>query len=69
MEADPPERETVIGQDGREIYVYPNGDRFYADEVRAMTAGAEERHKQPLEPDDLDELRARIDRLRQSPEV
>jgi hypothetical protein len=58
------ERTTIIGNDGREIFVYPNGDRFYANEVRAMLAGAEERLKQPLKVDDLDELQARIDRLR-----
>lgn len=62
MEYEPP---TIVRwHDGRDVYVYPNGDRFYVDEVRAMLAGAEERLKQPLKVDDLDELRARIDRLR-----
>ncbi|WP_433520159.1 hypothetical protein ACQP2T_63510 (plasmid) [Nonomuraea sp. CA-143628] len=58
------ERTTVTDANGREIYVYPNGDRFYADEVHAMLAGAEERRKQPLKVDDLDELRAKLERLK-----
>jgi hypothetical protein len=33
-------------------------------EVAAMLAGAEERRKQPLQTDDLDELRARLDALK-----
>lgn len=33
-------------------------------QVAAMLAGAEERLKQPLKVDDLDELRARIERLK-----
>lgn len=54
------ERTSVFDNDGREIYVYPSGDRFYADEIRAMLAGAEGRRGQPLKVDDLDELRARL---------
>lgn len=67
MEHEPP---TIVRwHDGRDVYVYPNGDRFYVDEIRAMLAGAEERRKQPLKVDDLDELRARIERLRAEREV
>jgi hypothetical protein len=62
MEYEPPT--VVTWHDGRDVYVYPNGDRFYVDEVRAMLAGAEERRKQPLKVDDLEELRARLDRLK-----
>lgn len=36
-------------------------------ELAAMLAGAEERRKQPLRPDDLGELQARLDALRQQP--
>ncbi|MFD9950790.1 hypothetical protein ACFWYW_58510, partial [Nonomuraea sp. NPDC059023] len=54
----------VIWHDGRKVRIYPNGDRFYEDELQAMFAGAEERLKQPLKVDDLDELRARVERLR-----
>ena len=62
MEYEPP---TIVKwHDGRDVYVYPDGDRFYVDEVRAMLAGAEERLKQPLKVDDLDELRARLERLK-----
>ncbi|MEV1173058.1 hypothetical protein [Nonomuraea sp. NPDC049784] len=52
----------VIGPDGREMYTHPDWGEggLYVDEVRAMTAGAEERRKQPRKPDDLDELAARL---------
>lgn len=62
MEYEPPA--IVRWHDGRDVYVYPNGDRFYVDEVRAMLAGAEERRKQPLKVDDLDELQARMSKLK-----
>lgn len=62
MEYEPP---TIVRwHNGRDVYVYPNGDRFYVDEMRAMLAGAEERLKQPLKADNLDEMRAEIERLK-----
>lgn len=59
----------VTWHDGRDVYVYPGGDRFYVDDIEAMRAGAEERRKQPARPDDLDELQARLDQLRAEREV
>lgn len=62
MEYEPPT--IVTWHNGRDVYVYPNGDRFYVDEIRAMLAGAEERLKQRLKVDNLDELKARLEHLR-----
>lgn len=62
MDHEPPT--IVTWHDGRDVYVYANGDRFYVDEIQALQVGAEERRKQPLKVDDLDELQARLDRLR-----
>jgi hypothetical protein len=54
MEYEPP---TVVRwHDGRDVYVYPGGDRFYVDEVRAMLAGAEDRRKQPLKVDSIEDV-------------
>ena len=67
MEYEPP---TIVRwHNGRDVYVYPNGDRFYVDEVRAMLAGAEERLKQPLQTDNLDELREKLERLKAEKEA
>ncbi|MFI6496927.1 hypothetical protein [Nonomuraea typhae] len=64
------EEPTVVRwHDGRDVYVYANGDRFYVDEIQAMREGAEERLKQPLKVDDLDELRARLESYRAAREV
>lgn len=61
-EADQP---TIVPwHDGRDVYVYPNGDRFYVDEVEALRQGAEERRRLPLKVDDLDALKARVERLK-----
>lgn len=58
MEYEPP---TIVRwHDGRDVYVYPDGDRFYVDDIRAMLAGAEERRKQPLKPDSIEELGAML---------
>ncbi|TDD54607.1 hypothetical protein E1286_05305 [Nonomuraea terrae] len=60
--SEPPE--TVVWHDGRDVYVYPGGDSFYVDEIEAIRAGVEERRKQPLKADNLDELRAKLEALR-----
>lgn len=39
-------------------------DGLYQDEVDAVLAGAKERLKQPLQTDNLDELRAKLERLK-----
>ncbi|GAA2860265.1 hypothetical protein [Nonomuraea rubra] len=48
--------EIVRWHDGRDVYVYPNGDRFYVDEIEAMRAGAEERRNQPLKVDSIEDI-------------
>jgi hypothetical protein len=56
------DRGVVVGPDGRKMYTHPDWGEggLYVDEVHAMTAGAEERRKQPLKPDNLDEIAARL---------
>jgi hypothetical protein len=52
--------------DGRRA-IRPDG--LYADEVAAVLAGAEDRRKQLLKPDNLDELRAKLARLKAEKEA
>lgn len=51
--------------DGRAI----RPDGLYVDEVAALLAGREERLKQPLQTDNLDELRAKLERLKAEKEA
>jgi hypothetical protein len=68
MEYEPPS--IVTGQDGREIYVMPDGSGLYVDEVREkLVTGWEERLKQPLQTDNLDELREKLERLKAEKEA